>query len=293
MAVTYGRGSFNAFSETKDTNTDTTDLSDEEIISRNLQKISHNVLQIKNMVNNIGTPLDSEELRHRMSIIQGETHQLTKDTNDALKEVSLTDLPDDNKEQDKLKVKIRLLRENFHDVLKDYHEIQKTAKTKQRQTLKRRLRDSVTQGEESVDNTAGEQREATVMLQIEVVQGELDLELVKEREEALHQLEQDIQDINTIFKDLATMVYDQGEDINVIEDNVDKATEDIEEGVKQLEDAKEYQSSARRKKLFLALIVSAVIVVVVIIVAVVVTQNTSDSNKKTEAPAPTTASPKT
>lgn len=294
MAVTYGRGSFDAFNDNKtDAKADNTDLSEEEIISRNIQKISHNVLQIKNMVNSIGTPLDSEELRHRMSILQGETSKLTRETNNVLKDISHKGMSEDEKEQDKFKVKIRLLRENFSDILKDYSEVQKTAKVKQRQTIKRKLRDSVTKGEESVTNNAGDEREASIMLQIEVVQGEVDLELVKEREEALRQLEQDIQDLNTIFKDLGVMVHEQGEDINVIEDNVEPAARDVEQGVKNLKDAEEYQSSARRKKLFLALILSAVLVIIIVIVVVVVTQNTSSSDKKTEAQQNATQAPKT
>lgn len=294
MAVTYGRGSFDAFSDNKtDAKADNTDLSEEEIISRNIQKISHNVLQIKNMVNSIGTPLDSEELRHRMSILQGETSKLTRETNNVLKDISHKGMSEDEKEQDKFKVKIRLLRENFSDILKDYSEVQKTAKVKQRQTIKRKLRDSVTKGEESVTNNAGDEREASIMLQIEVVQGEVDLELVKEREEALRQLEQDIQDLNTIFKDLGVMVHEQGEDLNVIEDNVEPAARDVEQGVKNLKDAEEYQSSARRKKLFLALILSAVLVIIIVIVVVVVTQNTSSSDKKTEAQQNATQAPKT
>lgn len=284
MAVTYGKGSFKQFGGQTDTDNDDKDLSEDEVISRNLQTISHNVQQIKNMVNNIGTPFDSEELRKRMSILQSETHQLTIDTNKSLQAITHKDLTEDDKEQDKLKVKIRLLRENFKDVLKDYHEIQKTAKTKQRQTIRRKLRDSVTQGEQSVDDNEGDQKQASAMLQIEVVKGEVGLELVKEREESLRQLEQDIQDINTIFKDLAVMVYDQGEVIDVIEDNVEQAAEDVEQGVKQLDKAQEYQSSARRKKLFLILILIAVLVVIVIIIVVVVTQtSSSDSNKKSEA----------
>lgn len=268
MAVTYGSGSFKTVSERTD-DEDTKGLAEHELISRNIQKISHNVLQIKNMVQNIDTPLDSEELRHRMSILQGETSRLTKDTNTALKEISKPTAAADDKEQEKLKIKIRLLRENFHEVLKDYNDIQKTSKRKQRQTIRKKLRDSVTQGEES--SVAQEDVMSGKMLQVEIVQGEVDIELVKEREEALHQLEQDILDINVIFKDLAIMVHDQGEDIDIIEENVDSAVPNVEEGVKHLQKAVDYQSSARRKKIFLVIILAAVLVVITVIIVVVVT----------------------
>lgn len=39
------------------------------------------------------------------------------------------------------------------------------------------------------------------------------LEAVQERKKQFNQLESDIQDLNSMFKDLAVMVHDQGQDI--------------------------------------------------------------------------------
>lgn len=40
-------------------------------------------------------------------------------------------------------------------------------------------------------------------------------EQVKERKQQFNQLESDIQDLNSMFKDLAVMVHDQGQDIGL------------------------------------------------------------------------------
>jgi t-SNARE complex subunit (syntaxin) len=47
-------------------------------------------------------------------------------------------------------------------------------------------------------------------MQLQVEQN-LDLAAVKERQQALSELESDIVDVNQIFKDLARIVHDQGE----------------------------------------------------------------------------------
>lgn len=47
---------------------------------------------------------------------------------------------------------------------------------------------------------------------------------LRERKEALSQLEADINDVNQIFKDLARIVHDQGEIVDSIEHNVEHAS---------------------------------------------------------------------
>ena len=48
-------------------------------------------------------------------------------------------------------------------------------------------------------------------------------------------------DVNTIFKDLATMVHEQGEMVDSIEANVESAQMRVEEGTIQLALASKYQ----------------------------------------------------
>ena len=50
-------------------------------------------------------------------------------------------------------------------------------------------------------------------------------------------------DVNTIFKDLATMVHEQGEMVDSIEQNVESATVRVQEGTAQLSMAETYKVS--------------------------------------------------
>lgn len=48
-------------------------------------------------------------------------------------------------------------------------------------------------------------------------------------------------DVNTIFKDLATMVHEQGEMVDSIEQNVESAHVRVQEGTEQLRMAETYK----------------------------------------------------
>lgn len=83
-----------------------------------------------------------------------------------------------------------------------------------------------------------DQRSRTMQLMME---DESSLEEVRQREQAIRQLESDILDVNQIFKELATMVHEQGEVVDSIEANIEHAHIQVEEGVRQVSQAATYQ----------------------------------------------------
>uniref|UniRef100_A0A8C4QH92 Syntaxin 7-like n=1 Tax=Eptatretus burgeri TaxID=7764 RepID=A0A8C4QH92_EPTBU len=92
-----------------------------------------------------------------------------------------------------------------------------------------------------------------------------DLEELKEREGAIMQLEADIVDVNQIFKDLGTMIHEQGDIIDSIEANVETAETSVQQANRELRAASRHQS-ASRKKICLLLLVLAVAALVLGIV---------------------------
>ncbi len=80
------------------------------------------------------------------------------------------------------------------------------------------------------------------------LQEDFDLEQLREREQAIRQLEADIVDVNIIFKDLASMVHEQGEVVNSIEDHVDDASARVQEGTNHLQQAETYRVSRHRER---------------------------------------------
>ena len=59
----------------------------------------------------------------------------------------------------------------------------------------------------------------------------------------LFSFQSDIVDVNTIFKDLATMVHEQGEFVDSIEANVEATQVRVSEGTEQLRQAEQYKVS--------------------------------------------------
>jgi len=99
-----------------------------------------------------------------------------------------------------------------------------------------------------------------------MLEEEYNVEQLQEREKAIRQLEADIGDVNEIFKDLATMVHEQGEMVDSIEANVETTAISVGEGAEQLRQAERYQSRSRRRILYLASFSAAVVFLLVLIV---------------------------
>lgn len=95
---------------------------------------------------------------------------------------------------------------------------------------------------------------------------EQDLELIKERETAIRQLEADILDVNQIFKDLAMMIHDQGDLIDSIEANVESSEVHVERATDQLQRAAYYQKKSRKKMCILVLVLSVILTVLGVVI---------------------------
>jgi hypothetical protein len=113
-----------------------------------------------------------------------------------------------------------------------------------------------------LDETKSQHFHSSQQRQMQMQEEEVDVQALVERERAIRQLEviltnnlpvhqnyifyfipfqSDIVDVNTIFKELATMVHEQGEMIDSIEANVETAQMRVEEGTSQLATAASYQ----------------------------------------------------
>lgn len=67
--------------------------------------------------------------------------------------------------------------------------------------------------------------------------------ILKERQQDIKQINQQVHMVHETFKDLAELVNAQQESVDKIANNVDNAHENTKEGVRQLEKAAEYQTS--------------------------------------------------
>ncbi|RWR98512.1 Syntaxin-7-like protein [Dinothrombium tinctorium] len=115
-------------------------------IASKVQEISRNVTSMQKMVNQLGTPSDSETLRQQLHDTQHYTNQLARDTNSQLKELSqISQLSSISEQKQRRMLRERLTNE-FSEALKNFQVIQRTAAQKEKESVFRARANSGYQG---------------------------------------------------------------------------------------------------------------------------------------------------
>jgi len=89
---------------------------------------------------------------------------------------------------------------------------------------------------------------------------------IKRREEEINSIVQSITDLNSIFKDLASMVSEQGEIVDRIDYNIENTSLKVENGLEQLKKANKYQSKNRKMKCIVILAAMLIFLLFLLIV---------------------------
>jgi len=232
-------------------------------VATNIQKLVNNVSSMQRMVQHVDT--QGEQLKKQLSQLHHYTGQLAKDTATQLHKIG--DIPNLDARE---KMQKERLQEDFGKALNSFQRLQTEAAERERAKLASAKQQQISGGDEAVlpppsDQSTGVSQQSRTQM---MIQDEGDLEALQDREKAIRQLESDIVDVNTIFKDLATMVHEQGDVVDSIESNIEAATVQVTDGNDQLRQAYNYQTSARKKKLILGAVGIIILVVLVVIIAV-------------------------
>jgi len=89
--------------------------------------------------------------------------------------------------------------------------------------------------------------------------------LVQERDEEINKIVKSIEELSTIFKELAVLVIDQGTVLDRIDFNMELVVDHVKEGIGQLEKAEGNQKSARPIKCIIALLVLIAVMLAILI----------------------------
>ncbi|XP_034730305.1 syntaxin-12-like [Etheostoma cragini] len=238
--------------------------------SSNIQKISQNSGQIKNLLHQLGTRQKTSELQERLQQLQHYTNQLAKETNRHLKELGSLPPPLSPSEQRQQKLQKERLMSDFSAALNNFQVVQRRAAEKEKESVARARAGSRVMGD------GGSVNEQLVTFEKEDEWGqtqmeeptitEEDLDIIKERETNIKQLEANIMDVNQIFKDLAVMIHDQGEMIDTIEANVESAEGHVDRGAVQMQRAAYYKRKSRKRMCMLAMVLLLVLIILIIII---------------------------
>jgi len=109
------------------------------------------------------------------------------------------------------------------------------------------------QGEDDDDGLLVVEPSLSGLTQQDIVMIDQNNKYLRKREEEIGHIVESIQDLNSIFRDLAQMVSEQGEMVDRIDYNIENASIKVQSGLKELQQAEKYQSKNRKMKCILVL----------------------------------------
>ncbi|XP_075067753.1 t-SNARE domain-containing protein 1 isoform X3 [Mixophyes fleayi] len=244
-----------------------------QITSGDVFRINSNVQSLERNLRSLGTPSDTPELRDRLHFTQQETNDTITSSTKSIRQLS--EIVRGSTRQDRLQ--LDRIKSQLSDAIQRYGAVQKKLADKSKSLLsggQKNLKQSPRTpfsdiaDDEKIFNGGDElwQNQSDSQDLSEIT--EEDLDQIREKEEAVKQIESDMLDVNQIMKDLASIVYDQGESIDSIESNIETASSNVESANRQLAKASQHQRRARKVKC--CLISTGLFVVLVIIIIIVV-----------------------
>ncbi|AAW41517.2 t-SNARE, putative [Cryptococcus deneoformans JEC21] len=250
---------------------DATFIALKDSVSIQVFKIQSNVQGIQRLVDKLGGNADGDNLRTSL-------HNLTEATRDMVKNSSLdvkklAAYPAGGELATRKPIQTKLSKE-FTNAITAFQRVQRLSAEKQRlyvENQKRKVDRLVEENEEAYDESRSsvELEQVQTQQQVHHVSAqELEFQetLIAEREAEIREIESGIHELNDIFRDLGTMVVEQGGLIDNIESNVISVARDSSSAAEELTTAHEYQRKAGKRMACLLLIL--VIVGAVILLAI-------------------------
>jgi syntaxin 16 len=90
-------------------------------------------------------------------------------------------------------------------------------------------------------------------------------EAVQSRDQEIAKIAQSIEELGSIFKELAVLVIDQGTILDRIDYNMEAVVEHTKTGIKQLEKAEKHQKNARPMRCIICLSITIFVLLIVLV----------------------------
>jgi syntaxin 1B/2/3 len=252
-------------------------------VEANLNNIELAVDDVRRAQDDLNSCKDNAQANSIRENIEGQLRQCTQRAQTIRTEIDQLERSiADEEDRAPGSAEVRLQRNHFHllksrfaDVVTAFSELSKEIKTKFVKTVTRQFNIAgVALDESKVEQIILDQPE---MLQQNIFQlrgGQQMREItetynaIASRHQAILDIERQVNEVLDLFVQFAIIVRDQGRQIDNIGQNIAAARGYVEEGVQQLEEAKEHQKSGRKCLCFLV-IGGIVLLVVVVVLAIV------------------------
>ncbi|CAH8355876.1 unnamed protein product [Eruca vesicaria subsp. sativa] len=236
-----------------------------QAVASGIFQINTGVSTFQRLVNTLGTPRDTPELRDKLHKTRLHIGQLVKDTSAKLKEASETD------HQSGVNVNKKIadakLAKDFQAVLKEFQKAQQTAA--ERETAYAPLVPPSDHPSRYVTFVFMLSSDSQLMQELVLLDNEIAFNeaVIEEREQGIQEIHSQIGEVNEIFKDLAVLVNDQGVMIDDIGTHIDNSRAATAQGKSQLAQASKTQRSNSSLTCLLLVIFGIVLLIVIIVLA--------------------------
>lgn len=234
-------------------------------LSDRLFSLTSNISRLSSQVALLSTKRETERVRERVRDLIDETSASFKDIGEGLKKISTWhDLgPSQKFTQGKLN-------REFKASLTEFQVLQRQAIEKERASAsaaRAALQDQ--SGSPTQEHSGFGQQQEQEQLRL-ASQDEVDFQesLIIERESEIRNIEQSVGELNELFRDVAHMVHEQGEQLDLISEHVEVTNEASQGAHKNLVQASRYQKSARSKACILLIILAVVLTIIILAVVV-------------------------
>ncbi|KIH89221.1 syntaxin 7 [Sporothrix brasiliensis 5110] len=239
-------------------------------LSNKLFKLQGNIANLSRDIGHLGTRQDNARVRERVNDVLEESREMFKEVGEGVKKVQGWDdvTPTQRYQQQKLS-------REFQGALSEFQTLQRQALEKEKASVSA-ARAAADEGGDASGGTTGAGGQPLQQQQLEqqqelarlAPQDEVDFQeaLIIEREDEIRNIEQGVGDLNVLFTQVATMVHEQGEQLDNIADNVENVRSDTRGADYELRSAARYQRNARSKACCLLLVLSVILTIVLLAV---------------------------
>ncbi|KAF9887870.1 hypothetical protein FE257_009530 [Aspergillus nanangensis] len=232
-----------------------------ENLSNQLFNLTSNITRLSDQIALLGTKRDTERVRERVHNLLEQTRSGFKDVAEGIKKVQTWE--DVNPSQKWTQQK---LSSEFKATLDEFQTVQRRALEKQRASNVA-ARTAVEEGQHAPEEGDQQQQQQLLEEQPRLAnQDEVDFQesLIIERETEIRNIEQSVGELNELFRDVAHLVHEQGGQLDIISENVERVTSDTRGANVELRHASRHQKNARNKACCLLVILAVILVIIVL-----------------------------
>ncbi|KAI9856021.1 MAG: hypothetical protein M1824_005718 [Vezdaea acicularis] len=236
-------------------------------LSAQLFQLTSNISRLSNQVALLGTKRDTERVRERVHDLLEETKDGFKDVGEGIKRVQAWEdvSPTQKYTQQKLSREFQASLREFQTVQRSALEKQRASASAARSALDEGSSTGLSQGPDGSQQQFQQQEQPQLASQDEVNFQE---SLIIERESEIRNIEQSVGELNELFRDVAHIVSEQGQQLDIISENVENTRTDTRGADVELRSASRYQKNARNKSCCLLLVLAVILTIIILAVTI-------------------------